>query len=118
MVRSFSSTAVAVLSLSGFAHAFVIKKQNDTTRSLRAPAALVRRDEDPTSFAWVHQYAVIGDSFTAGIGSGVQLSDVWHPDQDWWCSRYDQSYPMLVNNVLGPSVDKFQVCLVLVEHLL
>jgi hypothetical protein len=74
---------------------------------------LLRRDDNPTSFAWVHRFAAIGDSFTAGIGSGIQLGEVHHKYDDWICSRYDQSYPMLVNSIIGPSVDDFQVNLFL-----
>lgn len=69
---------------------------------------LQRRAPDPTSFAWVHRLAAIGDSFTAGIGSGNQLGGVFHNNNDWLCSRYDLSYPVLVNNLLGPSVKNFQ----------
>ncbi|KAI1931951.1 hypothetical protein LOZ66_006276 [Ophidiomyces ophidiicola] len=67
-----------------------------------------RRDRDPTSFAWVHRLAAIGDSFTAGIGSGNQLGSLFNNQDDWKCSRYDMSYPVLVNNLIGPSIDDFQ----------
>lgn len=53
------------------------------------PRALLPRADDPTSFAWVRKLVAIGDSYTAGIGSGNQLGDLL--DDDWLCSRYDYS---------------------------
>jgi lysophospholipase L1-like esterase len=70
---------------------------------------LVRRaDHDPTDFSWVNHLVAIGDSFTAGIGSGDQLGDFIHKHNDWACSRYDGSYPMMVYDKIGSGVDKFQ----------
>jgi hypothetical protein len=101
------------LTLLLLSEAAVISRQNDTSiaTSLNVQT-LQRRDEDPTSFAWVHRFAAIGDSFTAGIGSGAELGDMWNLeyDPDWFCSRYDQAYPMIVNDVIGPSIDEFEVC--------
>lgn len=50
---------------------------------------LFPRADDPTNFAWVRKLVAIGDSYTAGIGSGNQLGDLL--DEDWFCSRYDYS---------------------------
>jgi hypothetical protein len=107
-----SLAAATILTLLGFSEGYVIKPRGavDNATSAVVPE-LFRRADDPTSFAWVHRLAAIGDSFTAGIGSGIQLGEVHHKYDDWICSRYDQSYPMLVNNVIGPSVDDFQVIL-------
>ncbi|KAF4844204.1 Lipase [Colletotrichum siamense] len=52
--------------------------------------------------------AAIGDSFTAGIGAGEQLGDFVHRHNDWVCSRYDGTYPMMVLDKIGSSIDKFQ----------
>lgn len=83
-------------------NAYVISRENETS-------TLVQRAVDPTDFGWVHRFAAIGDSFTSGIGSGSQLGETYHWRDDWDCMRYDQSYPMIVNNVIGPSIDEFQV---------
>ncbi|GAB1318066.1 hypothetical protein MFIFM68171_08276 [Madurella fahalii] len=69
---------------------------------------LIRRAEDPMNFGWVEKWAAIGDSFTAGIGSGRQLGNMVLLDKAWKCSRYDYSWPQVVNQALGSSVDKFQ----------
>lgn len=112
MGRFAVTTAVAVIAalFSPRPEAYVITR-NNASSLIDKPvvASLVRRAGDPTDFSWVHRFAALGDSFTAGIGSGIQLGGVFHNKDDWTCSRYDQSYPMLVNNVLGPSVDDFQV---------
>ncbi|KZL63197.1 hypothetical protein CI238_12827, partial [Colletotrichum incanum] len=65
-------------------------------------------EEDPASFSWIQKWAAIGDSFTAGIGAGNQLGQVFHNYNDWSCSRYDQSYPMLLNSAFGSAVEEFQ----------
>ncbi|KAM7219726.1 SGNH hydrolase-type esterase domain containing protein [Rhypophila decipiens] len=68
---------------------------------------LVARDtDDPASFDWINRWAAIGDSFTAGIGSGhpmgVYLSEAWR------CSRYSYSWPQIINKAFGPAVQNFQ----------
>jgi hypothetical protein len=87
--------------------------QNATKRTIsslleRTPALRPRKDGDPTDYSWVKNLAAIGDSFTAGIGSGNHLGDVFHDRNSWVCSRYDLSYPMLVYNTIGSSVQQFQ----------
>lgn len=72
------------------------------TRSKLQP----RAEKDPTIFNWVKNFAAIGDSYTAGIGSGGPLGK--SSNGDWSCSRFDQSYPMIVNNYLGTDVENFQ----------
>lgn len=64
--------------------------------------------KSPTDFTWVKRFAAIGDSFTAGIGSGAALGSFFHNKSDWECSRYDQSYPMFIKNYLGSAIDDFQ----------
>lgn len=67
---------------------------------------IMRRDgPDPGDFSWIKRWAAIGDSFTAGIGSGRIYSQ--RPD-DIACSRYGHSYPALIDRVLGSSVSSFQ----------
>ncbi|KAK4154119.1 SGNH hydrolase-type esterase domain-containing protein [Chaetomidium leptoderma] len=63
---------------------------------------------DPTSFIWVRRFAAIGDSYTAGIGSGEQLGGLFHNFNDWSCSRYDLSYPMIMRQFVGSSIENFQ----------
>ncbi|KAL8730078.1 MAG: hypothetical protein Q9166_004277 [cf. Caloplaca sp. 2 TL-2023] len=75
---------------------------NDTSQSLQ----LARRaSPDPADFGWIKRWAAIGDSFTAGIGSGNLYSK---QKGDYKCSRYDHSYPALANNAFGPAVEDFQ----------
>lgn len=64
-----------------------------------------RATSDPADFSWVKRWAAIGDSFTSGVGSGKLYSQ---EAGDYKCARYDHSYAALVNNYLGPSVQKFQ----------
>jgi lysophospholipase L1-like esterase len=69
------------------------------------------RDNDPTDFSWVKRWAAVGDSFTAGIGSGSPLGNFLTDgpdDNSWYCARYDTSYPMIINDALGGSVEEFQ----------
>lgn len=78
------------------------------------PVLRPRKDGDPTDYSWVKNLAAIGDSFTAGIGAGNHLGEAYYNKDvnkggdNYQCSRYDLSYPMLVNNVIGPSVKDFQ----------
>ncbi|KAJ4002795.1 hypothetical protein NW752_009450 [Fusarium irregulare] len=92
-----------------------------------------RKDDDPSDFSWAKRWAAIGDSYTAGIGAGRALGKwtdgedlevdikpekfVWNitlPNLDisghdnWYCARYDMSYPMIVNRLLGSYVEDFQ----------
>ena len=93
-----------VLVLLGFANSYaVIHPQANTTLPL-----LAKRQADPANFGWIKRWAAIGDSFTAGIGSGAQLGKVFHRLNDWLCSRYDGAYPMVLNRAFGPAVDDFQ----------
>lgn len=68
---------------------------------------LVSRDpsSDPTDFSWIKKWAAVGDSFTAGIGSGGAYSK---QSEDISCSRYDYSYPIIMNHFFGPSVKTFK----------
>ena len=43
-------------------------------------------------FTWVENFAIVGDSYTAGIGAGGLL------DRD--CSRYDGSYAVMMSKFL------------------
>lgn len=105
-------------SLLSTASGYVVKRPRQTSNNLATPKPLTRferspmlrprKDGDPTDYSWVKNLAAIGDSFTAGIGAGNHLGDVFHNQDSWKCSRYDKSYPMLVNSVIGPSVRDFQ----------
>ncbi|PYH98156.1 SGNH hydrolase [Aspergillus ellipticus CBS 707.79] len=59
---------------------------------------------DYDDWSWVKKWAAIGDSFTAGIGSGVIYSS---SADDISCSRYDYSYPAIMNRFFGSSVTNF-----------
>ena len=47
----------------------------------------------PFDHSNIKSLASIGDSFAAGTGAGTRLTG-WG---DWYCSRYDSSYPSLLN---------------------
>lgn len=84
--------------------------ENETSLTLKSNEIeqLMRRASDPADFGWVKRWSAIGDSFTAGIGSGrVVVGPVKKGKSHSKCSRYDLSYPMLVSKALGPGVDKF-----------
>ncbi|RAL14760.1 SGNH/GDSL hydrolase family protein [Aspergillus homomorphus CBS 101889] len=59
----------------------------------------------PTDFSWINKWAAVGDSYTAGIGSGALWTE---REEDRKCSRYDKSYPGLLHDVLGHQVKLFQ----------
>jgi hypothetical protein len=60
----------------------------------------------------VKRLAAVGDSYSSGIGAGNRLGSVGQAlqkDSDYACSRYDHSYPYLVNQQLGdPGSRNFQ----------
>jgi lysophospholipase L1-like esterase len=65
---------------------------------------IFQKRADVDDFSWVKRFAAVGDSFTAGIGSGNLYSD---RDNDKDCSRYDWTYPVIMNRYFGPMVEKF-----------
>ncbi|KAH6635876.1 SGNH hydrolase-type esterase domain-containing protein [Chaetomium tenue] len=92
------------------AEAAVFRVANTSTSRTLQPK-IRPRDDDPSDFGWVKRWAAVGDSFTAGIGSGSPLGNFLteSPDDNtWYCARYDTSYPMIINDALGESVEDFQ----------
>ncbi|EWZ95767.1 hypothetical protein FOWG_03326 [Fusarium oxysporum f. sp. lycopersici MN25] len=95
-----------------------------------SPLKLTKRvDADPSDFSWVKRWAAIGDSYTAGIGSGRPLGSILDGEEldvkvktmnitlpnlefsghgNWYCARYDMSYPMIISRLLGSQVESFQ----------
>jgi lysophospholipase L1-like esterase len=59
-------------------------------------SSLVHNEQMPlgsaTRFSWIEKFASIGDSYSAGLGSGDRL--------DWSCSRYASSYPNILHTSL------------------
>jgi lysophospholipase L1-like esterase len=52
-----------------------------------------------SNFQWIQRFASVGDSYSAGLGSGSRL--------DWSCSRYAQSYPNILHtSLLGPNPNR------------
>jgi lysophospholipase L1-like esterase len=102
-----SASLLALLSLT---NAYVVTRHHlhNETSSPLVPPELVKRAGDPADFGWIKRWAAVGDSFTAGIGSGTQLGGIFHNNEDWVCSRYDRSYPMVLNRAFGPAVEDFQ----------
>lgn len=113
---NMSSLVTILWALLGATSAYVVNIQeavktgNNTISIDRIPSPdlLFKRDGDPSDFGWIKRWAAVGDSFTAGIGSGVQMGGVFQNQEDWKCSRYDQSYPMVLNRAFGPAVNNFQ----------
>lgn len=90
---------------------YAVPNSQKANESVELIPNIFARDEDPTDFSWVKRWAAVGDSFTAGIGSGSPLGNPIKDSPDnnnWYCSRYDTSYPMIVNDALGKSVEDFQ----------
>ncbi|CAH0020345.1 unnamed protein product [Clonostachys rhizophaga] len=58
-------------------------------------------DFDADGLNFLKMMAAVGDSYSAGIGSGSPLERSYH---EWNCRRYDLSYPWLINQDprLGP----------------
>ena len=101
------TTLVVLFSSLGACRVVHPEGPNDTSPN-KVNAVMARADDSPSDFGWIKRWAAIGDSFTAGIGAGRQLGSAFHNKKDWECSRYDQSYPMVLNAAFGPSVSDFQ----------
>ncbi|KAI8207623.1 hypothetical protein K4K54_004853 [Colletotrichum sp. SAR 10_86] len=67
-----------------------------------------KRDEEEISLNFVKRWAAIGDSFTAGIGSGSRMGKPIQDTRAWYCSRYTYTWPHLVNRYIGGGVSDFQ----------
>jgi lysophospholipase L1-like esterase len=78
----------------------VVSVASAIPQSLEIPRDLT----NPEDFSWIKKFAAVGDSFTAGIGSGDLYSD---NDNSYECSRYSYTYPVIINHFLGPSVESF-----------
>ena len=90
---------------------YAIPDNNTRGSSNTSPAdalsPLVRREESSTvSLGFVQRWATIGDSFTAGIGSGQRQGRFF--SSDWQCSRYSHIWPYLVNMYIGSASKDFQ----------
>ena len=77
-------------------------------RTHESPLLAERDDSSDVSFGFVQRWAAIGDSFTAGIGSGNQLGKPPVNSADWMCSRYSYTWPQIVDRYIGPSKKDFQ----------
>lgn len=110
MVRISSLSLLVVASLAcGYRTGDVEVASSKSNHTKLIPSILTSRDgKDPSDFGWVKSWAAIGDSYTAGIGSGRQLGGIFHNRDDWYCSRYDEAYPVVVNKAFGSAVEKFQ----------
>ncbi|KAH8812729.1 SGNH hydrolase-type esterase domain-containing protein [Xylogone sp. PMI_703] len=74
------------------------------TAPVTASSLIIRDSNDPTDYSWIKKFAAVGDSFTAGIGSGDLYSD---NDNSYECSRYSYTYPTIMNHFFGPSIETF-----------
>ncbi|KAB5570388.1 SGNH hydrolase-type esterase domain-containing protein [Coniochaeta sp. 2T2.1] len=60
------------------------------------------------SLGFVQRWAAIGDSYTAGIGSGERMGTLIEGTQDWLCSRYTYTYPNMIDRFIGSARADFQ----------
>lgn len=65
---------------------------------------IARNLDEPDDYSWIKKFAAVGDSFTAGIGSGDLYDET---DNSYDCSRYSYTYPVIMDHFFGPSIDKF-----------
>lgn len=79
-----------------------------TTPVVTSPLLAKRADDNLVKLDFVQRWAAIGDSFTAGIGSGKRagLPPVGSPD--WLCSRYTYTWPQIVDRAIGSGRKDFQ----------
>ena len=101
MLRHSALGLLAWSSILSFGSSYIVPRSS----SRIALDTLAKRDSDPTDLSWIKKWAAVGDSYTAGIGAGNPLGGFG--SSDWSCSRYDQSYPSVLNDKIGPSVKKF-----------
>ncbi|KAH6684920.1 SGNH hydrolase-type esterase domain-containing protein [Plectosphaerella plurivora] len=90
--------------------------------SAASPLAERQSNKNPSDMTWIKRWAVIGDSYTAGIGAGrlmghrpsadevaITLPDGFEEERKgFMCSRYDRSYPMVIKAQFGNHVESFQ----------
>ncbi|THC96134.1 hypothetical protein EYZ11_004408 [Aspergillus tanneri] len=63
------------------------------------------KSKDPADFGWIKRWVALGESFTAGIGAGnLYIQNT----SDKKCSRYDHSYPPLLEQAFGKRTELFQ----------
>jgi len=108
VVHAFGLTLVEayVLPYSGYSGNASSPLQSQRTKK----RSIGKRDDDPSDFSWVKKWAAVGDSYSAGIGAGKPLGNPILDDPEntnWYCSRYDTAWPVLVNEALGSSVEDF-----------
>lgn len=101
--------ASAFLASTAAAHVVVRRLEQLPNNETTSGAELVQRaDDNAADFNWIKRWAAIGDSYTAGIGTGSALGSFFQKRDDYWCSRYDGSYAQILNKAFGPAVSKFQ----------
>ncbi|ROW17167.1 hypothetical protein VPNG_01101 [Cytospora leucostoma] len=111
MKASLVSAVPALLASAVEAHVLPTVQHGNNNSTPKESHILARVDSDPTDFSWVKRFAAVGDSFTAGIGSGAPLASFLTQavgNNDWYCARYDTSYPEIMYKELGKTVEDFQ----------
>lgn len=111
IMAGLSWSRLAIISLVGFAIAVPPFKRTIGNASIPVGLAPRQDDElDPGDLSFLTKLAAIGDSYSAGISAGDRLGSIngksiepricnekLNPHKDWKCSRYDHSYPNLLN---------------------
>ncbi|KAL2859377.1 SGNH hydrolase-type esterase domain-containing protein [Aspergillus pseudodeflectus] len=92
---------ISLLLLLAQTHALpgLLQSQNST---VPAPFSqvLARRDDEPwdsADLSWITKLAAIGDSYSAGIGAGDRLGNVFQFADNQSGVRYDHAYPYLIH---------------------
>ncbi|KZL71568.1 hypothetical protein CI238_12144 [Colletotrichum incanum] len=80
----------------------------NTTPDIRSPLIAQREEDASVSLDFVQRWAAIGDSFTAGIGSGSRMGLPPVHSDEWYCSRYTYTWPHMVDRAIGASKKDFQ----------
>lgn len=79
---------LAIISESAVARIVPADKESLAPHRRRQNAA-----SSPFDHSYIRSWAALGDSFASGIGAGTRLTGLG----DWFCSRYDSSYPSVIN---------------------
>ncbi|PLN80401.1 SGNH hydrolase [Aspergillus taichungensis] len=83
---------------------FIMNKTDIVFGDITSSPIHPRDSHEVTDLNWIERWAAVGDSYTAGIGAGSLYGG---SSEDKACSRYDQSYPVVLNRLFGPGVKSF-----------
>ncbi len=96
MWRTACHLLVALLSIPG---AIAIPRYMGNRSAVRTNTLLSREDEEfyPNDLSFIRTISALGDSYSAGIGSGDRLGSAWtalNPKSGTFCSRHLRRHVM------------------------